>query len=147
MQEIENNSRLLILVRGLPGSGKTTIAKKFASIGFRHEEADFFFQTKKGYRFKKELLQKAHTRCLANTEKALKETGRCVVANTFTMLWEMLPYINLAENLGIPVAIVEATGNYRSVHNVPESTIQKMKERWQPAPTLYYNFHTQKKGE
>ena len=48
----------LILVRGLPGSGKSTEAKKIAKTGYYHFEADQYFITPSGeYKFDKNLLK------------------------------------------------------------------------------------------
>lgn len=34
----------LVLIRGLPGSGKSTMAKVLAQVGYEHYEADMFFE-------------------------------------------------------------------------------------------------------
>ena len=34
----------LVLIRGLPGSGKTTMARVLALVGYEHHEADHYFE-------------------------------------------------------------------------------------------------------
>jgi len=38
----------LVIIRGLPGSGKSTFAKKFVEKGFKHYEADMWMVDKDG---------------------------------------------------------------------------------------------------
>lgn len=54
------------------------------------------------------------------------------VSNTFTQEWEMEDYFKLAEQYGYKVVslIVENRHGSKSVHDVPEETICKMKERF-----------------
>lgn len=55
----------LVLIRGLPGTGKTTLAKGYVAKGYRHFEADHFFMQNGQHRFDKERLSEAHAWCLA----------------------------------------------------------------------------------
>lgn len=70
----------LILVRGLPGSGKSTYAR---SLGIRHYEADDFFQTPNGWEFRPMELPAAHYWCLDATDTSLSIGESVVVSNTF----------------------------------------------------------------
>lgn len=125
---------LLKLVRGLPGSGKSTLAQELATkLGWRHLEADMFHVGVDGqYVFDKDKINDAHQWCLLNTEKFMKEGYSVVVSNTFTQLWEMRPYIAIAERLGFSIQIIEVTGFWESTHNVPPEILQRMKDRWEP---------------
>ena len=44
-------NRELLLIRGLPGSWKTTMVKKYAQAGYVHCEADQYFEVDVEYRF------------------------------------------------------------------------------------------------
>ena len=121
----------LFLIRGLPGSGKTTLATALAdATGAVHVETDQFFETTQGYRFDGTMLRDAHEWC-QNTARGLLAKGQdVIVANTFTRLWEMRPYLDM----GFPVQVIECKSQFQNIHGVPESSIQKMRERWEHYP-------------
>jgi len=121
----------LVLIRGLPGSGKTTHALKYASIGYAHHEADHYFERYGVYDFDPSKIQKAHADCLAKTVASLRAGINTVVANTFCQQWEAQPYLDAAKALGIPVWVVECQDSFGSIHNVPAKVIDKMRKRWE----------------
>lgn len=124
----------LTLIRGLPGAGKSTMAKAMveADPSLYHFEADQYFVDASGnYRFEPTELEDAHTWCFDETRYALNSGCSVVVSNTFTRKWEMEPYRKLAEELGAELEILEATGNYGSIHGVPQKTIDAMRSRWE----------------
>jgi predicted kinase len=123
----------LVLIRGLPGSGKSTLAHVFAAYGHKHFEADMWFE-RRGHDFQPFLLTHAHKWCEREARAALEAGKPVVVSNTFTRLWEMDNYIDMAFELGVPVRIVTATGKFKSVHGVPAEKIAQMAERWEPWP-------------
>jgi len=115
----------LTLIRGLPGSGKTTMAR---AMGIPHFEADMWMVSNDGsYNFDPHKLKYAHSKCLSSACETLSRGQDCVVSNTFTQRWEMQPYYNL----GFPVVEVVAVGEYQNVHGVPDDKIAIMRTRWE----------------
>ena len=127
----------LILLRGLPGSGKTTLAK-FLENGLADCVAisadDYFTNTRTGdYNFDINKLHLAHEYCRIHTRSAMViDTESIVVHNTNTTSKEMKPYFDLAEEFGYNVVslVVENRHGSENIHSVPEDTLLKMKERF-----------------
>ena len=127
----------LILIRGLPGSGKSTLAislsKRFQAAGldFQHIETDMFFQKLDGYQFDKSKLQEAHKWTQDWCHECLDDKINVIVSNTFTRIWEMKPYIDMAKEFGAKLTVLTCEGQHGNVHNVPPEKIQEMKARWE----------------
>ena len=120
----------LYIVRGLPGSGKSSLAKKLTEVVY---SADDFFTNKKGeYNFNAKLLGKAHEWCWGKVRDAMFIGVNAVaVANTFTQAWEAEKYYQIAEEYGYSVFVIECQNDFGNVHDVPKESIDAMKERWE----------------
>lgn len=119
----------LHIVRGVSGSGKSTLARK---LGGYHVEADMYFEDADGhYNFDPSKLKSAHRFCQKRVEGSMA-VGEplIVVSNTFTEFWEILPYIHLAEVHEYKVDITTLTEVYGNIHDVPESVVEKQKNRF-----------------
>lgn len=119
----------LHLVRGLPGSGKSTFAK---TLGCFHVEADMFFMRDGEYHFNKEHIAYAHAWCIDATFTALNSGLDVVVSNTFIRLWELNKYIKLAETWECEVIVYRMNKNYQSIHNVSQDICERMKRNYEP---------------
>jgi len=122
--------KTLYIVRGLPGSGKSSLAKKVSESVY---SADDFFTNKKGeYNFNAKLLGKAHEWCWGKVRDAMFIGANAVaVANTFTQAWEAEKYYQLAEEYGYSVFVIECQNDFGNVHDVPQESIDAMKQRWE----------------
>lgn len=120
----------LILLRGLPGSGKSSLAKV---IGGSHFEADMYFMNDGVYEFNPADLKHAHEWCKDRVYISMvKNVEKIVVSNTFTQEWEMESYYKLAEEHGYRVhsIIVENRHGGVNEHGVPEEKLEQMKNRF-----------------
>jgi hypothetical protein len=141
LAEIERYSRLptsaadtsvfeladLILIRGLPGSGKSTIARSLRLGGYLHFEADMYFEVDGKYVYDASRIRDAHQWCQHSVREALRMNVKVVVSNTFTRLQELMPYFQMTDK----IRIVEATGSWKNQHDVPIERIRDMSARWE----------------
>jgi len=120
----------LYLVRGLPGSGKSTYARTLPGL---HFEADQFFENQYGdYKFDSKLIAVAHDWCYSNTVKALRYGFDVIVSNTFTKMWELNRYLEITTLLpDVFIEVIEMRTQYQNVHGVPEDKLKVMAARWE----------------
>jgi predicted ABC-type ATPase len=129
----------LYIIRGLPGSGKTTFGKAlrgFSLVQATREADSFFIKEDGSYVFEPKRLSEAHKWCQSQVFRLLKhytdeDSIDVAVCNTFTQLWEMQPYIDYCKQNGHTFTVVTCEGNYGNVHGVPEKAIERMKQRWE----------------
>ena len=121
----------MFLLRGVPGAGKSTLAK---SLGGMHIESDKYFMDGDEYKFDPSKLKDAHAWCQnAVRVWAKNSVEKIVVSNTFTQEWEIDYYFELAKEHGYRVysLIVENRHGNKDVHNVPEEKLLQMKQRFE----------------
>ena len=117
----------LVIIRGVPGSGKSTMAR----LNYPDHvlvEADMFFVGPDGeYRYDPAKIKDAHAWCRRMVRSLLDDGRKVVVANTFTRRWEYEPYLSMCDD----VEVVVARGYYRNIHGVPDHVVEKMRERFE----------------
>jgi predicted kinase len=126
----------IILVRGLPGSGKSSFA---AMLGAAVLEADQYFQQDGTYKFNPQKLRCAHKWCQEEAEKYMQaNVPKFFVCNTFTQNWELQPYVELARKYAYRVVVLTIESGLdsdalagRNLHSVPPDAIQRMANRWE----------------
>lgn len=131
--------KTLLILRGLPGSGKSTLASNLTSLcddlKAIYLEADMFFiDDNGGYKFDISKLNEAHNWVQSEVkEEMLWGRKLIIVSNTSTTGKELQPYYDLAKQYNYKVisTIVENRHNGVNIHNVPENTLKKMKERFE----------------
>lgn len=133
----------LIVLRGIPGSGKTTfvemVRKTFPALV--HASADFIHMVGNEYRFDAKKLSQGHGLSFRTAIHAMQDRASMVIVdNTNTQVWEMSPYILAGQAYGYNTRIVRlnidtTTAHARNIHGVPLKGIESMAERFQkPLP-------------
>ncbi len=120
----------LILIRGLPRSGKTTLAKLLAPQA--HYAADDWFERNGSYEFNRNESPIAHAECQRAVAKAMAASIDVIaVHNTFVESWEAEPYFRLAALHSYAVTVIECQNAFgENGHNVPTEIVLDMSRRW-----------------
>ena len=142
--------RKLYIMRGLPGSGKSTKAKELAGKLGKIFSTDEYFMQDGEYRFDAARLPEYHRRNLDDSTMAMRRgTGAVVIDNTNIEPWHFEKYLEAGRLYGYEVEFVEFDPrNYsdaklkelasRNTHRVPESAIRAMKDKWVPIDANRY---------
>jgi predicted kinase len=119
----------LIILRGLPGSGKSTFAEV---IGGTICCADDFMVDKDGnYFFDNKKLKYCHQKCFEKAKKAIEENKwNVVIANTNIQQWEWKKYESIAKENDYKIfhIIVENRHGSENVHGCPKDKVESKKE-------------------
>ena len=124
---MKNKRPRLQIIRGLPGSGKTSLALDRYSHLMRIE-TDMFFTRSGKYVFTLELNKKA-VKWFNKTVRDMAKTGMdFVVTGVFAAHTERLANtISTGLDYGYDVYIKTLTKNYGNIHNVPEEHLKAMR--------------------
>ncbi|MEK7390532.1 MAG: AAA family ATPase [Patescibacteria group bacterium] len=133
-------TKVVYIMRGVPGSGKTTIARMLAgTTGRIHSTDDFFIGADGKYCFNPRELEGNHRRNFEAFCRSLDEGVPAVICdNTNVRRWQFEPHVRAARQRGYLMAIVamphptvdEAVR--RNTHGVPAGAIQGMLCEWEP---------------
>jgi predicted kinase len=121
----------LQILRGIPGSGKSTYAKTQEGAVICSAD-DFFLQPDDTYAYDKSKLQLAHDACFKKCHDALHAAEKTVIIdNMNATAWEISPYIMLGRNFGYTVEILnfpcdKETAITRNIHGVPAKDIERI---------------------
>ncbi|XP_076467989.1 uncharacterized protein LOC143298872 [Babylonia areolata] len=145
--ELDGQTKVVIILRGLPGSGKSYLARKIQGSGQIFSTDEYFFRGGV-YQFCPEKLSEAHGWNRKRVLKALDAgVSPVIVDNTNTELWEMLPYGEMAISRGYTVELMEPDTPWKSrpkhlakvnEHGVSIEAIKRMKDRYKTISTAAF---------
>lgn len=157
---MSSNKQFVHIFSGIPGSGKSYLAKGLAEqTGAVLVSADHFFEDPitKEYKFDFTKLGQAHATCMKKFREALASGKSVIVDNTNTSVFEVSPYILVAQSYDvwdIKITTIQVNdedverAHARNTHGVPLGGVQAMharlKERvlmpWWEAETIGATF-------
>lgn len=134
----------VIIMRALPGSGKSTFAKQLATrvkseggTAVICSADDYFYELGGGtYQFDPSKIGDAHKQCFKKFIDAIQnKTDLIIVDNTNLSTWEFSPYKTYAEAMDYTVEIKQVKTNpaesyKRQTHGVPQRAYEFMNDRF-----------------
>lgn len=145
--------KMLIIMRGLPGSGKSYMAEQFQKntqydCGIYSTDAFFMRNAEKVYKFNGKAIGIAHKWNQNRVATAMNTAGGqsiIIVDNTNTTWKEIEPYAQMGKEHGYFIMVAEPDTDWamnveecvkRNQHGVPLESIQRMKARWEPLDAI-----------
>jgi predicted kinase len=145
---------MLIVLRSLPGAGKSTLAQKIktqleakgSEVIICSSDHYFICPACKEYTFVKDRLGAAHFACQKKCAEAMDENVDVIIIdNTCVSAKECRVYVELALFHGYDVEFLEPETSWafdldelekRNVHKVPREALERMLGRWVPNMTM-----------
>ena len=126
--------KILYIITGLPGSGKSTLGHTLAN-NHCHSADDYMVDACGNYEYDPKKLSFCHSSCQTAVEIDMN-LGHdvIVVANTGAQKWEIEPYFKLARKYDYSPFVIRCENNFGSVHIDPEKNQivrARMKSRWE----------------
>ncbi|CAK1598265.1 unnamed protein product [Parnassius mnemosyne] len=150
-------SRLLIIMRGAPGSGKSFLAKQIIEMTVGATFCDYtkhilstddYFMVRGVYQFEKSKLSYAHIWNQSRAKIAMmRGISPVIIDNTNIKVWEMEPYVRNAVRNGYLIEVVEPNTPWakkanqlsrKNIHAVPFHSIKRMLDNFQNGVTGEY---------
>ena len=138
-----SDTKILYLIRGVPGTGKSHLAKKLRGITGTNIDGDSFFMKDGVFQFDPAKEDEAKQWMTGRADKSMGlEANPVIVNDTLGKTEEMKPYAELAAKHGYEVRILEPAWDHRlktpegkwnheflkgrSLHGVDDKMLQKM---------------------
>ena len=130
---------IVFIMRGIPGSGKSTRAREIAgSTGVIHSTDDFFYGEDGEYKYNSFLLEENHRKNFLRFRESLREGIPVVIVdNTNLKKRDYFPYLTEATKFGYGVRIIRmphpepVVAASRNIHGITEPIINAMISRFE----------------
>lgn len=150
IKHIEQGHRILVCMRGAPGSGKSFLARAIIDRTMHGDydnhifsTDDFFYERRtKRYHFDRSKLGQAHeTNQFRVAQRAMNGWSPIFIDNTNMKWWEMFPYFKIAVQNNYIIKMLEPNTPWRisvgklarrNKHNVDQDSIARMLTNYEP---------------
>jgi predicted kinase len=140
----------LIVTRGLPGSGKSSYARKIANsldIKALYATDDYWFRPDGKYDFNYDLILDAHRWNIERVKLACSTKYHRIIIDNVHSKWDhVYSYVEVAKYYGYKIIFLEPPTEWafnveecyaRNSHGVPYSTILRMYHEWEDTDSFY----------
>ena len=125
---------MLRIIRGLPGSGKSSFAEYFFRGVFHVENDMGHINSNEEYCFNENRILEVQMWCHDTVRLALQNNIECVVSNVFVSKKSIDSYVLIAKEYNTDFAVYRMEGKFQNDHNVPDDVYQSMKEKFEDYP-------------
>lgn len=135
-----SHGKTLYIMRGFPGSGKSTKAEQLGRDGYIFSTDDFWIDEKGNYNYDPNRAVDAHAWNQERAKKAMDQgLSPIVIDNTNIEAWEPKPYVEYAISKGYDIQFAESDAPWkndaqelakRNTHGVPLEVIEEMQAKW-----------------
>lgn len=127
------SKQFILVIRGIPGSGKTTLATKLQRLLGYPElvSADDYFTKGEDYNFVQSKLSSAHAYATAKMDHAMFHERSVILHNTSTRAWELQQVTVLADEYRVPMLVIDLKTEFKNIHGVPDDKVLMMKSRFE----------------
>jgi predicted kinase/2'-5' RNA ligase len=142
--EERSEKKTMYIMRGLPGSGKSSLADSIVGNGVKFGADDYFEQDGE-YKFDHDKLPNAHLWTQRRASDAAKiGTSPIVIDNTNVTRHDIKPYVQIAKDNGYDIQIAMPKTPWmtdaselakRNQHGASQEVIENMMEQWSPNVT------------
>ena len=130
----------VVIMRGLPGSGKSTLVKRTAQlldVDFLVASADAYFSRSGVYKFCSERLRAAHQSAQFFAENAMRAGRKVIIDNTNLSKREVDVYVSIAARNAAKVCVFEIPRpctlsealELKNIHDVPPGEARRIVKR------------------
>lgn len=113
LQKTSQQQKLLVIARGPSGSGKSRMTEKISEqYNAPTFSSDDFWMINGEYQFDREYVDESHFWNQSRVEEAMQGNAPVIIVdNTNAQLWEMKPYVLMAQKYGYNVDFKEPDWN------------------------------------
>lgn len=138
------NSQTLVIIRGAPGHGKSTLAKSISSTrGYVHYEPDHYLDKEEAkygndIRTDSAVRTEALLWCHDQVSKELEKGNSVVLSGLFTKINDLLPYYKLGLKHNLVIEVIERfrpEHRFKNIHGTPEYLVEKLISTFEPLTT------------
>lgn len=140
MKETSTSDKKLIFLRGLPGSGKSDIAKKLVGNGVIHSTDSYLIKNGK-YEFDHDNIAKYHYYNLMSSIRSMKKgISPIIIDNTNMIAIHCINYVEQGKMYGYEIIVIEPDTSWafdveelvkRNSHDVSRDTIIDMLQKYE----------------
>ena len=138
-KQYTETQKVLYIIRGISGSGKSTQAKKIKAKegGVIYSTDEFFYDQEGNYNWTQEDLIPNHQKNIKRAYRAMQQGLSPVIIDNTNLKYspDAEPYVKIARKFGYEIKVVEPNTPWafnakelakRNSHGTPEDVIQKM---------------------